>query len=397
MTEPRTLGAVLADSQRVLRQYQENIRQRLRLRQNPSTLTPSVERRISALLRRFDTLLEPLRGRARLPHGAGNIARGELRMWEQHRNNIQAQFLGLARYASESAGVPFVEPVGLGSRLRESLRKNLAKAIDELPERGVRELDKQLERGIRRAVDKLLPDDLVQADQRGDFEVAKRETARVIFQQVKDLPLVGDTFKVVEGILRRVGVFFERRLPILRANIELHDRIERAGRVDARALDANVRARGQAWQGASEQVERSLGNLRAEDRIRVDFKFSIKPKLVLDPSRYFLDKISAKAGIIVKNRSFRFTFEVKIEIDNPLPFNDSTHIEVNPRATLNLPHNLDIRAELNSSWNRRDRWERPRLDTSLGWTSDNGRLRIGGGFSTDGREHRGTFSLSFSW
>ncbi len=396
MPQPN-LGEILRDADNVLKQYQENIRQRLRMRLNPIPLRASVERRINQLVGQLEELMRTLDRQMRsLPasHRAG--PRQQRDYIRTMRDGILGRFGGLTSWAAQSVGSVSRVAAGPGAEAHRWAQTRLQKAIDELPAWGTNEAERQLERGIRKALDSLLPDELVQPDQRGDLRTARRATADVLYREIRQLPLVRDTFKIIEGVLGRIGRFFEARLPILRSNIAMRERIQLAGRVDARSMQDGLRTAGRQWNGAATEAERSLRNMVQEDRIRVRGRFSLRPKLVLDPSRFFLDKISASAGIEVKNHSFRFRFDVEVKIDNPLPLNDSTRFSVKPRAELRLGRNWNIFAEMEASRGRRGNWT-PRAGAGVGFRSDDGRVGAHAGWSFSDGEHRGTFSLEIKF
>ncbi|RMG15668.1 MAG: hypothetical protein D6731_07900 [Planctomycetota bacterium] len=237
---------------------------------------------------------------------------------------------------------------------------------------------REAEQGVDALVDAILPDRNVRSEQRADFQRMKEEMKGSLKRWLLAQSQFQDALYFVEaGLLEVAGYLYER----LSVQGQLED-VQRYGNAvpllspqGAKDLDRQAGAIARRARRADEQAERRLGALRPR-ALQVATRTRFDAKLVLDPARRFLDRVSAEAGIRLTRGSVRVDLSSEIVVIDPLVFDERTRTEVTTR----------LQAEIGSAWTfsaehlrvrQRGRgWEDDEFNASLRWARGAGSASI---------------------
>lgn len=231
-------------------------------------------------------------------------------------------------------------------KLQRSYNGVLGPTLSKLPGQGTAALRGQVESNIRKLIDELVPAQ-VTADARG---VMSRELSRWALEQ----PAVEDAFYIIERTLGRVAGFLHEKLTIHGELVALKQRT--AGQQaltpeQARTADAQAGKLAKRSLELDDLITRSI----EQHALSIKAHVRLNPKLVLDPTKRFLERLDASAGITIRKDAVKIDLGARVQITNPLMFDRTS--QVNLGTTLGAQVGRDLR-----------------LDASYGTTFQNGKF-----------------------
>jgi hypothetical protein len=216
-------------------------------------------------------------------------------------------------------------------RFQQSYNGVVGPALSRLPGQASGAARGQVERAMRQLVDQVVASPQVPGDVRS---VMTRELTRWVLEQ----PEVEDAFFVVERSLMHVARFLHEKLTIHGELVAL--KRDTAGReklspAEAQAADQRAGALARRSVELDEQIARRLES-------GVTGHVRLSPRLVLDPSKRFLARLDADAGITIKKGDVRIDLGTRVQLTDPLL--GSRGLNVTSHVDLRLRNDLDLTA-----------------------------------------------------
>lgn len=236
-------------------------------------------------------------------------------------------------------------------RFQSQYNHIVGQQLADLPQRGTQLLRQQVERGVDQVLGQVFPQGKVPGDVRS---MMGRELSRWVLSQ----PVAEDAFLLVQKVIVDVAGFLQERLTIHGELVQLKERTAQRGALTAQEAQAADQRAGQLAERAvhlNEQIERRISQT---SQVSVQGVLRIDPKLVLDPTKRFLDRIDAQAGIKIRADQVTVELGTRLSLTNPLMFNGTTGTQVNPYVNVNanLAPNLQVGASYGNSMTN-GRWQ----------------------------------------
>ncbi len=266
--------------------------------------------------------------------------------------SVEKEFEGLVRRATTASQ----RRGRVDGRIQLQYNQVVGGALAQAPGQATRALDGQIRRGVGELVNRLIPPDQVPGDVRS---LMTRELSQWLVQQ----PLVDDAFFVLQSVLTDVSGFLHARLTIHRQLEALRD--DTAGQQQltpdqARARDAQVGQLAERSVELDREIERRIRSRSTS----VQGVFKLDPKLVLDPTKRFLERLDAQAGIQIRQGDVKVELGTRIRITDPLT--GVSGVGVNPYLGVQVNPNLNINASYQNE-HRQGNWQGGQFKVSLSW------------------------------
>lgn len=230
-------------------------------------------------------------------------------------------------------------------------------ALAQAPGQGAAALRGQVERAVRQLVDQVVPGE-VPGDVKGTMT---RELSSWVLQQ----PAVEDAFFLVERTLSQVARFLHEKLTIHGQLVALKDDTARRSALtteQAHAADARAgqlaRRSVELDQLIKHQIEQQAFSIRGHVRLN--------PKLVLDPTKRFLERLDAQAGITIRRDQVRVDLGARVQVTNPLMFDGTSQVGVSTNLDLRVGNDLSVSASYGGNF-QSGRFGDEQFKVSLTW------------------------------
>lgn len=230
-------------------------------------------------------------------------------------------------------------------------------ALGRLPGQGTSAMRGQVESSVRKLIDGLVPPE-VTADARATMS---RELSRWALEQ----PAVEDAFFVIERTMSHVARFLHEKLTIHGQLVALKQETAQRPSLtaeQARAADEKAGALARRAVELDELIARSIEQRALSIRTQV----RLNPRLVLDPTRRFLERLDASAGITIRKNDVRVDLGVRVQITNPLMLNNTTGVNLGAQVGAQLGPDLRLDASYGTSY-QGGRFSGEQFKASLTW------------------------------
>lgn len=230
-------------------------------------------------------------------------------------------------------------------------------ALAQAPGQGTTALRGQVERAVRQLVDQVVPGE-VPGDVKGTMT---RELSSWVLQQAA----VEDAFFVVERTLTQVARFLHEKLTLHGQLVALKD--DTAGRGSLTTEQAHA-ADARAGQLARRSVELDelIKHQIEQQALTIRGYVRLNPKLVLDPTKRFLERLDAQAGITIRRDQVRVDLGTRLQVTNPLMFDGSSQVGVSTHLDLRVGRDLSVGASYGGTF-QNGRFGDEQFKVSLTW------------------------------
>jgi hypothetical protein len=242
-------------------------------------------------------------------------------------------------------------------RFQQAYNGVVGPTLSRLPGQGTQALKGQVEAQVRRLVDQLMPQQ-VTGDAKG---VMARELSRWILEQ----STTEDAFFVVERTLGHVARFLHEKLTIHGELVTL--KTQTASRPTITTDEART-ADERAGQLAkrSQELDRLIAQTIEQQALSIRTHVRLNPRLVLDPTRRYLERLDAAAGITIKKDQVRVDLGVRLQVTNPLMLDNTTQVGAAANLGVQVGNDLHINASYGGNV-QNGRWGNEQFKVSLSW------------------------------
>lgn len=217
-------------------------------------------------------------------------------------------------------------------RLQQQYNGVVGPALSRLPGQGTTAVRAQVERAMRQLVDQVVSAPEVPGDVRS---VMTRELTTWVLAQ----PEVEDAFFVAERALSHVARFLHEKLTIHGELVALKEQTaarDQLSPAEAQAADQRAGALARRAVELDDAIARSL-----QDGVRGHVR--LQPRLVLDPTRRFLSRLDAEAGITIRRGEVRVDLGTRVWLADPLV--EGRAPGVTNRLDLRVRNDLEVSAQ----------------------------------------------------
>lgn len=347
-TTSADLERIHREAEKLLRELSLDLEQGLMAFKDPGPIGEKYRPRLNALTKECDE-----RAKAS-PHAAKFLAH-----IKDNTTRHFDQLVARARRIREGQG-------RVDGKLKTAYNDAVAKGLSQAPDQAIRGGHGALKSAIGKLVGQVLKDDLVPAEQRGDFGRAKTEITNELTRWIEGRDQVQDAWFVAEHALTQTAMFLHRQLTIQGQIVEVKHAAEShptMSKEQSTAVDTHVGQLAKQYTSGEKQARSSL-------RIRPDLGFD--PKFVLDPSKRFLSAASLKAGVKIEANEVRIEFVNHVRIINPLNFDQGkTTVELNPRLNMVLGNGWSANAAYTRTWKQDGGWQPDAFNAGVNYNKGN--------------------------
>lgn len=242
-------------------------------------------------------------------------------------------------------------------RFQQAYNGVVGSAVSRLPAQGTSALRGQVEQQVRRLVDQLVPQQVTQ-DARSTMA---RELSRWILEQ----PAAEDALFVVERTLGHVARFLHEKLTIHGELVALKKGTASRTSITTEEANAADRRAGELAR-RSVELDQLISRSIEEQALSVRTHVRLSPRLVLDPTKRFLERLDAAAGITIKKENVKVDLGVRVQVTNPLLLDRSTQVGAGAHLGVQINDDLHLGASYTGQV-QGGRWGNEQFKVSLSW------------------------------